>query len=171
MTRRPAGQISMDGRPMTEAELQRAVIALARDLGWGITQSAAEKLARDAAAYGIEEPPLEGLVFHPRYSLGSEPGWPDLTLIRRRDRRLVFAELKGQKGVVKPRQVAVLDLLRCLEGEHYTPTKNRVGMSTETSSSSVLWSGEQHAWRQLRIQVFVWRPADLLDGTIEGVLR
>ena len=83
----PPGQISLDGRAMTEAALQRHVITQARSLGWGITQASAERLAADAAAFGIEPPALEGLVFHPRYSLGSEPGWPDLTLVRRRDRR------------------------------------------------------------------------------------
>jgi hypothetical protein len=155
MTRRPPGQLSIDGRPMTEAELQRDVIALARSLGWGITQSAAAKLARDAAAYGIPEPPLEGLVFHPRYSLGSEPGWPDLTLIRRRDRRLVFAELKAEKGRLSERQDEVLELLRYLE---WPPADGAVPGA---------WEGVDVP----RIEVHVWRPSDLLDGTIEGVLR
>lgn len=48
----------------------------ARSLGWGITQAAAEKLETEARAYGIDPPGLDGLIYHPRYSLGSEPGWP-----------------------------------------------------------------------------------------------
>ena len=51
------------------------------------------------------------MVFHPRFSVGSEPGWPDLVLIRRRDKRVLFRELKSDVGRVTDRQAAVLDLL------------------------------------------------------------
>jgi hypothetical protein len=56
--------------PMTEAQLQSAVIELARTLQWR--------------------------VFHPYDSRRSEPGWPDLTLVR--GKRLLFVELKAEKG-------------------------------------------------------------------------
>lgn len=137
MTRIPVRQVL--AADVNEGEFQRVVIDLARGLGWGITVSAQKAIAAEAAAYNVAESELDGLIFHPRYSLGSESGWPDLTLIRRRDRRLIFAELKAEKGKVSHRQEQVLDLLRCLEG--------------------LVVHGEGHelGW----IQVRVWRPSDL----------
>lgn len=139
-------------RAITEAQLQRAVIDLARTLGWGVTQSAAKTIAARAAQYGLPPEPLDGLIFHPRYSLGSEPGWPDLTLIRRRDRRLVFAELKSERGVLGPRQVEVLELLGAL---------------------AVTWdrAASPDLTRFTQVEVSVWRPSDLQSGLIAEVLR
>ena len=95
----------------SEAEFQRRVIVIARDAGWGISIAAWRSLNEELAAYGQPPDPLGGLVFHPRFSVGSEPGWPDLVFIRRRDRRLMFRELKTDKGRVTDRQAAVLELL------------------------------------------------------------
>jgi hypothetical protein len=134
---------------MLEAELQAAVVDLARAQGWGISRPAAKALALEAEQYGVAVPPLEGLVYHPRYSQGSEPGWPDLTLIRRRDRRLVFAELKTEKGVVSPRQREVLDLLLSLAGPTWRAGDNLSPL----------------------VEVYVWRPSDLAAGTISDALR
>ncbi len=53
-------------RPQTEAQFQQAVIDYAKLMGWK--------------------------VFHPYDSRKSEPGYPDLTMVR--DGTLVFAELK-----------------------------------------------------------------------------
>ncbi len=93
-----------------------------------------------------DEGTLGGLTYHAVSVMAqSERGWPDLTLIRRRDRRLIFAELKREAGEVTPRQVAVLDLLRCLENPW-----------SALSSTS-------------RIQVFVWRPSQI--DAIREVLR
>jgi hypothetical protein len=39
-------------------------------------------------------------------------GWPDLTLVRVRDRRLLFVELKAETGEVSPAQHAVHATLR-----------------------------------------------------------
>jgi hypothetical protein len=63
----------------TEAEFERRVIALARDMGW--------------------------LVFHAHSSRHSESGWPDLALLRERDGRLVLAELKVGDGRLRPMQL------------------------------------------------------------------
>jgi len=52
----------------SEAEFERRVLALARSLGY--------------------------LAFHPHSSKHSESGFPDLTLLRESDGRLVLAELK-----------------------------------------------------------------------------
>ncbi len=113
-----------------EAELQAEVMTLARDGGW------------TCGLKGTED--LPGLVFHPAHVLSlSEKGWPDLVLIRRRDRRLIFAELKRETNDPTPRQAAILDLLRCLEPR------------TDAEYDDVLTTDGTY------VQVFVWRPSDL----------
>jgi hypothetical protein len=165
MTRRPIEPGDMAER----SQFQPAVVSLAYSLGWGVKPSDRRAMLAEASQYGVEPPPLDGLVFHPRWSMGSESGWPDLTLIRRRDRRLVFAELKTEKGKLSPRQAEVLDLLRCLEGTHFTPRSRQMGVSTGTSN--VLWGDETHVMTEVRIDVHVWRPSDLASGRIAEVLR
>lgn len=117
---------------LREGEFQASVVELARGLGWGVTYQRWQREAEDLKAYGQPAPELEGVIFHPRIMYRSDPGWPDLTLVRKRDRRLIFAELKAEAGKVSPRQAAVLELLHCLCSEGNP-----------------------------RIQVFVWRPSDL----------
>ena len=68
---------------LTEKAFQAQVVALARTLGWQ--------------------------VYHPFDSRRSTPGFPDLTLVR--DRRLVFAELKTERGRVTAAQRGWLDAL------------------------------------------------------------
>ncbi|MCU1488930.1 MAG: hypothetical protein JWM85_335 [Acidimicrobiaceae bacterium] len=67
----------------SEAQFEAAVVEFAKLCGWK--------------------------VFHPFDSRRSEPGFPDLTLVRAG--RLIFAELKSDKGRVKPEQQAWLDAL------------------------------------------------------------
>lgn len=83
---------------MTEAELQAHVVELATMLGWTVN--------------------------HVRRSIGGRKqgwvtsttlrGWPDLTLIR--PPRLVFAELKSDRGRLQPEQAQVLELLAAVPG-------------------------------------------------------
>lgn len=94
-------------RTMLEADLQSQVIAIAKTFGW--------------------------LCFHPRNMLGSEAGWPDLTMVR--NGRLIFAELKREAGKTTPAQDKWLAELKT------------TGADT-----------------------FLWRPSDLIDGTIPQVL-
>lgn len=101
----------MTAEAWSEAEFQRHVLRIARDLGWGVAPAAWRAVCEQAAAYGQPAPELDGLVYHPRFSVGSEPGWPDLALIRRRGGRVLFRELKTDTGRVSPRQSAVLDLM------------------------------------------------------------
>ena len=100
---------------MTEKQLQAAVVRLARLLGWR--------------------------AFHQYDSRRSEPGWPDLVLIRRE--RLVFAELKAERGRVTPAQQETLDSLRT------------VARAIQTGN----------------VEVHLWRPADWHSGDIEAALR
>jgi hypothetical protein len=111
----------------TEKEFQHEVMKLARAGGW------------TCGAKDVDE--LGGLTYHSVSVMAqSERGWPDLTLVRRRDRRLIFAELKAEAGEVKPRQVAVMGLLACLE------TGRLAGVDPFAGPS---------------IDVFVWRPSDM----------
>ena len=41
-------------------------------------------------------------------------GWPDLSLFRERDGRIIFAELKSDKGSLTPDEKRVLDVLRAV---------------------------------------------------------
>lgn len=59
-------------------------------------------------------------------------GWPDLLLVHRSQQRLLFVELKADKGRLRPEQSRVLSLLwQIVEG----PTRE--------------WA-----------EVYVWKPAD-----------
>ena len=112
---RQAGRDAANGRdsvarhlPMSEKQLQAAVVAMARHLGWR--------------------------VYHTFDSRRSDAGFPDLVLVR--GSRLVFAELKTAKGPVSDYQARWLEALGATAAE-----------------------------------VFLWRPADWADGTVERVLR
>ena len=77
-----------------EGEFQRDVLRTAAAQGWGPN-------------------------YHTRLSIGSQRGFPDLVLVRARDRRLVFMELKGPKTLVQPEQQAWIDALRWCGQEAY----------------------------------------------------
>lgn len=93
---------------MTEKQLQANVVRLAKLLNWRVV--------------------------HHYLSIKTEPGFPDLLLIR--PPRMVVVELKSEKGKVTPAQEAWLDDFRAVLED-----------------------------------VYVWRPKDWMDGTIEGVLK
>ena len=52
--------------------------------------------------------------YHPWLAIHSERGWPDVTLVR--PPRIIFAELKSEKGKVTDKQQAWLDILREVPG-------------------------------------------------------
>jgi hypothetical protein len=134
------------GRKVTD--LKRAVIELAEVRGWHVPPA-------DAPSAGG---PLCGLVYAPPMVVGSEGGWPDLTLIRSLDRRLVFAALASDRATtINPRKRLVLDLLGSLRWNASTDERRRAEQAL----------GHPVPW----IEAFVWRPADLVTGTIEDVLR
>jgi hypothetical protein len=104
---------------MTEAQLQDAIIRYAKNRGY--------------------------LVYHTYDSRRSESGFPDLVLAHP-DGRLIFAELKSEKGTLSKAQKRWLFTLR-------QPALVKVIIG----------------WTEA-YQVHVWRPSDWRDGTIERVL-
>jgi hypothetical protein len=62
------------------------------------------------------------LVYHPHDSRLSEPGWPDLAMVR--GGRLILAELKSPHGRLTPKQATWLEALRFVRGievHHWQP--------------------------------------------------
>ena len=78
--------------PLTEAQFQKQVTDLAERLGWSWLH-----IERMGDVSGRWRTPVSG-------PLGT--GWPDLVLIRRD--KLIFAELKAQKGQLTPPQRTVM---------------------------------------------------------------
>jgi hypothetical protein len=72
---------------ITEKQFQRQVLELARILHWE--------------------------AYHTHDSRRSNPGFPDLVLVRdvEGDRRVIFVELKSESGLLRPEQRRWLDLL------------------------------------------------------------
>lgn len=109
---------------MSEAELQVALVhpkdGLATLLGWEHVHFRKAKTER-----GWRTPGSGQLL----------KGWPDLVLVRERDSRLIFAELKSDDGELSDDQKAVLRKLNAL----------------------VCAGGDG----QTRVEVAVWRPRDL----------
>lgn len=95
---------------MPERHLQAQVEGIARDLGWK--------------------------VYHTHDSRRSAPGYPDIAAAHRDQQRILYAELKSQKGRVTDAQRDWAEVLHAAGAE-----------------------------------VYIWRPADLLDGTITNILR
>lgn len=112
---------------VTELDFRRQVIKLAEILGW---EHVGFRAAQTVHGWRT---PVTG-------TLGK--GWPDLVLVRARDRRLIFAELKAAKGKTSPDQERVLGVLRALEHDD-APAP--------------------------RIEVFVWQEGDI--DAIAGILR
>jgi VRR-NUC domain len=104
---------------VTELDFRRQVIGIAEILGW---EHVGFRAAQTVHGWRT---PVTG-------TLGK--GWPDLTLVRRRDRRLIFAELKARGRKTSPDQDRVLDVLRSLEYD---------------------------AAPAPRIEVFVWQEGDI----------
>ena len=86
-------------------------------------------------------------------------GWPDLVLVRPRDRRLIFAELKADGAKATPDQERVLEVLRSV-------------VTTGGTLAAIGRSGYPRVGEELqlpRVDVYIWRPADW--DLIEQALR
>jgi len=129
-------------RHMAEEELSRLLIdptsGLAPMLGWETFH------VRPARTKSGWRTPVQGSM---------AKGWPDLVLVRIRDRRLIFAELKRELEDLRPEQWQVMTLLGALVG------------SARTAAGQPLLSLETH----------VWRPSDLRppveESSVYRVLR
>lgn len=121
----------MSPREGPELQLQRQLVQLAEMLGW--EHMAVRPMMTKNQGYRTG-------------TIGTmAKGWPDLVLVRPRDRRLLFVELKGSKrDKLRPEQERVIgEVLLPLAGDHPAALT--------------------------RIGVHVWRPEDWPE--IEKVLR
>ena len=110
---------AVKGVAVEEADFQAAVIELAELQGWR--------------------------VYHTHDSRGSQPGFPDLTMVRRQ--RLIFAELKCEDGYPTDEQTAWLtDLGR---------------VADEIQQNSII--------SPTGLEVYLWHPSDWPE--IELVLK
>lgn len=101
---------------------------------------------------------LGWLGYHTHRSDRSPAGFPDLVLVHPKAGLLRFAELKRQKRSNPTRaQVTWLDALELVE---------------ERVAHDRLWSEVSDGLPgNPLLEVHLWRPLDLLDGTIERALR
>ncbi len=112
-------------RKLTEAEFQRQVTDLAELLGW---EWAHFRPALTAKGWRT---PVSG-------PLGK--GWPDLVLVHAAKKRLIFAELKSEKGRLTWDQARVHETLTTLDWHH--------------------WKTEGIGWVLPRLELHTWRPTD-----------
>jgi hypothetical protein len=108
----------------TEAQLLAQVRAAARQLGWRF--------------------------YHPAYSIGSVPGFPDVTLLR--PPRLILAELKGPKSQPEPAQREWLASFATL------------------GRAVAAWTDERDGYGRPSVEVYLWRPRDWMDGSIARIM-
>lgn len=94
-------QMALD---MSEATLQSHILGEARDLGWALR-------------------------YHTHDSRRSNKGFPDLVLVHERQRRVIFTELKTERGRQSPEQEEWQRVLLAVGQEFYlwrpTPWLNR----------------------------------------------
>lgn len=136
-------------RPMTPAEYQRAA-----------ARAMTEAQLLDAVLGTPRKPGLALALgwrgYHTHRSQHSPAGFPDLALVK--DGRLVFAELKTERGKTTDDQDAWLEDL---------------GMVAASAVNVDSLTDDSHADRVIAdpvVEVYLWRPTDLLDGTIGRIL-
>jgi hypothetical protein len=94
-----------------------------------------------------------------RTALQGDAGFPDLVLVREDDRRLIFAEVKGDGDRIRPEQQRWLDALGDV-ARSLVPTE-------ETREGFGEWSAAQTA----ELDVRLWTADDWRSGGIEADLR
>lgn len=127
---KPSGNQKQLALAISEADLQASIIDLAHLYGWKCVHFRSVKVQK-----------TDGSTYYQTPVAADSEGFVDLVLIRP-DRggglgRVVFAELKSERGKVAPAQTEWLTLLKLTQ----------------------------------RVEVFLWRPSQWLDGTIEALLR
>ena len=119
----------------TEKGFMQAVVDLARLQGWK--------------------------VYHTYDARKSEPGFPDLTMVR--DGRLVFAELKTEKGKLTPAQEEWGEALQKVEG------LAEDALYAAHCGGALSWLEHDLDGVERLIDSFLWRPSDWPE--IEHVLE
>ncbi len=109
-------------KPQSEAAFQQQVVNLAGFYGWS-------------------------LVYHTHDSRRSQPGFPDLVLVRAPE--LVFAELKAETGVVKPEQQDWIDALQVV-GRCVALALAELGPET----------ARELGVDDLAVEAHIWKPSD-----------
>ena len=120
---------------ITEAQFQRTVMDIARTYGWRIYHARPAMMRSGQWATATD----------------GDVGWPDLAMARKG--RLILAELKSQKGRVKPEQQAWISAL--------------LGWSSPDGTGDTLTGDAKLLCGAFAI--YLWRPSDLED--IKRVLR
>ena len=82
-------------------------------------------------------------------------GLPDIIAVSSSRHRLIFAELKGSHGRTEPEQRDWLFELEDVAGVRIDVATNRLGFTTGPRLP----------------EVYLWRPLDWLNGTIDRALR
>ena len=94
--------------------------------------------------------------YHTWRSIHSPAGFPDCVMVK--PPRLIFAELKSEKGVVSPEQQEWLDLLE------------QVGKDTKVYDHVLSQDAIQALCEKgTLVEVYLWRPDDI--ETIAEILR
>jgi hypothetical protein len=97
--------------PITERDFRSQVVGLARQLGYSCWYDVATNAPRKCVCGRFTRGPR------------NPAGWPDLVLVRpateRRPGRLLFVELKKERGTLKAEQIAWLSLLGLAGAETY----------------------------------------------------
>lgn len=127
-------------RKLSEADFMRQVTELAELLGWGWAHFRPAQTAKGWRT------PVSG-------PLGA--GWPDLVLVREKDRRLIFAELKADKGRVSPVQNDVLVTLARLQIDEDTCTCGLRRGIDFAHDAECAYTYDNFG----SVQVFVFRPS------------
>lgn len=120
--------------------MPRGSQTVAGSLAAQMTEAALERAVEEAATLS------RWRVYHTRDSRGSNPGFPDLVLVRRG--RLIFAELKTERGRVSPDQKGWLEALEFVGDLVQMP----------------------HDRGEVGVEVYVWRPADWYSGAVTRAL-
>lgn len=109
---------------LTEAEWQRQVHELLDLYGWDYR-------------------------YHVQRAKMSPWGWPDVVAVRRRDHRLLFAELKTDSGTATPDQLGLLELLLDVAEGGWQDTRRGQPSAPPDSQGYA------------RVDVELWRPSDI----------
>ncbi len=92
-----------NGVALTEAQWRRTVVEAAQRLGWVVMFEIPDNLYR-LAADAVRRNPRRGRLLPPA-------SWPDLVLCHDDPPRVLFLELKADRGRVRPDQRRTLDRL------------------------------------------------------------